>query len=143
MPKKFRKKIKLTAEDVNTIIDRMEEIAQDEGVAKEIDVVPLAEMAVFMGVSIETLRRRVSNKDIKAYKAGNGKIYFLRSDFDQSLFSESDMMTCQDVARKMNVTPRAVRKWIGKGKLVARRYGWKWLITQDDLLDFLEIGMYE
>jgi excisionase family DNA binding protein len=140
---KKRRKQKFSVEDINRILRRMGELANNQSTTREIDILSLNEMAGFLKVTPTTLKRHVHNNDINAYVAGNGKIYFIRSDFPKSLFSEQGMLSCEDVAQRMRVTTRTVRNWISDGKLVARKYGQKWLIDQEDFADFLELGLYQ
>ena len=142
MKKNKPKKIKLSASDINNIIDRMQELADTDLADKEKDTVTLAEMAAYLKITPTTLKKYVVNNEVPGYFAANKKIYFLRSDFDTSLFSDGKMLTCPDVAKKLQVNPRTVRRWIDNGLLAAQKIGKQWWINYDDYLDFLELGNY-
>lgn len=145
MKKSKRKKIKLSVNDINNILDRMQELADTSLSGEEKDTVTLSEMAAFLKVTPTTLKKYVINNEIPGYFAANKKIYFLRSDFEADLFSPGKMLTCPDVAQKLKVDPRTVRRWIANGLLAAQKIGKQWWINYDDYLDFLELGhcMYE
>ena len=140
--KKARKKIKLSAQDINNIIRRMTELAEDTPVQQD-TVITLAEMAKYLKTTAVTLKKYVLNNEIAGHFAANKKIYFLYSDFDASLFLPDGMLTCRDVAKRLKVDPRTIRRWIVSGLLVAQKIGKQWWINHDDYLDFLELGAYK
>jgi excisionase family DNA binding protein len=122
------------------MMGRMQEISSCSGLGQDINIIALSEMANYLGISTATLRRWVKRREIIGHIAGNGKIYFLKSDFDANFSLNEKMLTCKEVSVIMGVRPNVVSFWIRTGKLVARKYGNKWLITQDDLQDFLDLG---
>ena len=76
MSTKKRRKQKLSVEDINRIILRIDELSQDELLVRELDVLSLKEMAKYLNLSTQTIRKRVKQGDIPAHIAGNGRIFF-------------------------------------------------------------------
>ena len=122
------------------LFDRMQELSSCNDLAHDINIISLSEMAKFLNVSNATLRRWVKRKEIIGHVAGNGKIYFLKSDFSPDFSINDNLLTCKDIAKIIGVVPDSVSSWIREGKLVARKYGIRWLVTQDDMQDFLDVG---
>lgn len=120
----------------------MHELSQGKATQECDNVITLSEMAKILKISPLTLKKYVLNHEVTGYFAANKKVYFLRSDFDRSFFVDNGMLTCKDVANKMRVDPRTVRRWIDTGLLVAQKLGKQWWINNDDYLDFLELGAY-
>lgn len=121
------------------IFDRIEELVAISS-TEVTDVITLTEMAQLLQVSKATLRKWVQRKEIIGHVAGNGKIYFLKSDMEANMLSKEQMLTCHEISEIMGVSSQTVSHWIRTGKLVARKFGNKWLITPDDWQDFLDIG---
>jgi len=49
----------------------------------------------------------------------------------------SRLLTIPEVAERLRVNPKTVRRWIGGGELAAYRVGRQWRITEDQLTQFL------
>jgi len=143
MPIKKRRKQKLSVEDINRLMLRIEELSQDELLSQELDVLFVKDIAKHLNLSVQTVKKRIKQGDIPAHTAANGKIFFLRSDFSKNLLTEDGMLTCDEVAKKIRVTTRTIRNWIKNGTLAAKKCGHKWLIDHDDFIDFLESGLYQ
>lgn len=121
------------------IFDRIEELSAASS-ADMTDIITLTEMAQLLQVSKATLRKWVQRKEIIGHVAGNGKIYFLKSDMAANKLSNARMLTCQQISEIMGVSSQTVSLWIRAGKLVARKFGNRWLVTADDWQDFLDMG---
>ncbi len=48
-----------------------------------------------------------------------------------------DLLTVQEVANKLKVTPQYARRLISEGKLIATRIGSQWIVSPDDLKQYL------
>jgi excisionase family DNA binding protein len=46
-----------------------------------------------------------------------------------------DMLTIEEAARELELSPRRVRQFCQEGRL-GRRLGWQWVITRDELEEF-------
>lgn len=53
---------------------------------------------------------------------------------------ETILMTINDVAEKLKVTPQYARKLISEGKLKAERLGKQWIVKQHDLFEYIKIN---
>ncbi len=49
----------------------------------------------------------------------------------------SHLLTIIEVAERLRVDPKTVRRWIGGGELSAYRVGRQWRISEDQLMIFL------
>ncbi len=49
----------------------------------------------------------------------------------------SHLLTIIEVAERLRVDPKTVRRWIGGGELAAYRVGRQWRISEDQLMIFL------
>ena len=49
----------------------------------------------------------------------------------------SRLLTIAEVAERLRVNPKTVRRWIAGGELAAYRVGRQWRITEDPLTQFL------
>ena len=48
------------------------------------------------------------------------------------------MITVAEVAKRLNVTPKTVTRWIEQGKLPAFRFGKNYRIEEEELNKFIE-----
>lgn len=51
---------------------------------------------------------------------------------------EEKYLTPEEVAEKLDVTPKTVREWIKNGDLNGYKFGSKYRITENDYLEFLD-----
>jgi excisionase family DNA binding protein len=49
----------------------------------------------------------------------------------------NELLTIEEAAAKLKVTPKTVRNWIREGKIVAVKMGRFWRVTEEDLLAFV------
>ncbi len=49
----------------------------------------------------------------------------------------SSLLTIAEVAERLRVNPKTLRRWIAGGDLAAYRVGRQWRITEDQLTQFL------
>ena len=49
----------------------------------------------------------------------------------------SSLLTIPEVAERLRVDPKTVRRWIAGGELAAYRVGRQWRISEDQLMIFL------
>jgi excisionase family DNA binding protein len=54
------------------------------------------------------------------------------------LAAEDQFLSLEDVAERLQVSDRTVRRWVKDGKLDAYKPGREWRIRPSDLEDFLE-----
>jgi excisionase family DNA binding protein len=54
------------------------------------------------------------------------------------LAAEERFLSLEDVAERLQVSDRTVRRWVKDGKLAAYKPGREWRIRPRDLEDFLE-----
>ncbi len=54
------------------------------------------------------------------------------------LAAEDRFLSLEDVAKRLQVSDRTVRRWVKDGKLAAYKPGREWRIRPSDLEDFLE-----
>jgi excisionase family DNA binding protein len=54
------------------------------------------------------------------------------------LAAEERFLSLEDVAERLQVSDRTVRRWVKDGKLAAYKPGREWRIRPSDLEDFLE-----
>jgi excisionase family DNA binding protein len=50
------------------------------------------------------------------------------------------VFTIEDLSEGLSVNPRVVREWLKEGKIVGKKVGRRWLVTEDSLKKFLEGG---
>lgn len=50
------------------------------------------------------------------------------------------LLTTEDVAEQLHVTPAAVARWAAGGQLRGSKVGTRWLFSQDDVDEFVRIG---
>ncbi len=58
--------------------------------------------------------------------------------FENSKTKEIEMLTAEEVAKKLKLHPNTVRKYAKWGKLPAVKFGRAWMIKEKDLEDFIK-----
>ena len=51
-----------------------------------------------------------------------------------------ELLTVQEVAEKLKVTPQYARKLVNEGKLMAARIGKQWVVSPDDLASYISMN---
>jgi excisionase family DNA binding protein len=58
--------------------------------------------------------------------------------FGRIMLAEERFLSLEDVAERLQVSDRTVRRWVKDGKLAAYKPGREWRIRPSDLEEFLE-----
>jgi excisionase family DNA binding protein len=56
----------------------------------------------------------------------------------EHLLKKGDLLTVEEAAEILRVTPKTIREWIRKGDLVGLKFGKQWRIRRLDLNSFAE-----